>query len=332
MTSDAVRAAAASPDLNHRDPVYLGLVQDLKRSLRGMSDGYEPFLLGGAGTAGIEAMITSCVRTGPVLIITNGYYSDRLDAIFLVHGIPHTTLRFDWLEPWDLGMIERTLAKGRFEAVLGVHHETTTGRLNPIGELARIAAPYEAKVLVDASSSFGADELDFSGLHAVACGANKCLHGLPGLSFVLLEPSFAAQIRDYPRRTYYLSLQMYEGDQPPLTPPVPLMLAFSQALHEFESAGGQSARQAIYQSRAKTTREGLAKRGYEFSVPEEVASCTLTMATIPDGLTFDAWFERNYERGFVLYGCKGPLRDRFFQVGHMGEIPDGAIEEWLAGL
>lgn len=332
MTSEAVRQASAQPDLNHRDPEYLSLAREVKHHLRDLSPGFEPYLIGGSGTAAIEAMVTSCVRSGPALILANGYYSDRLDAIFLVHGIPHTTLRFDWMGGWDLGLVDKTLAAGGYEVVLAVHHETTTGRLNPVEELAALGSRHGVKVLVDAMSSFGADPLTLDGVHAVAASANKCLHGLPGVGFVLVEHGLAESIKGYPRRTYYLSLPMYGGESPPLTAPVPAMLAFRQALREFHAGGGLAGRLASYQVKTELMRSGLRARGYELPVPDDEASCTLTTASLPRGRSFQSWFDEQYARGYVIYACKGELRDRYFQASVMGEVTPAHVEAWLSGL
>lgn len=34
----------------------------------------------------------------------------------------------------------------------------------------------------------------------------------------------------------------------------------------------------------------------------------------------------NRERGFALYGCKGVLPERFFQVSNMGEVTDAPLD------
>lgn len=334
MTSERVRQAAALPDLNHRDPRFIDLVRVVRGSLLEMAgleaDDWTPYLIGGSGTAAMEAMITSCIKSGPALVLSNGYYSERLAAIFEVHGIPHDTLRFGWLEPWDLSQIERKLEESRYGAVLCAHHETTSGRLNPIGELGRIARRRGAHVLVDAISSLGADDVDFGSLDAVCATSGKCLHGLPGIGIVFVRSTLKPTLASVPRRTYYLSLPMYESDVPPLTPPVALLHAMRAALLECAEGGGQAARRARYLSQASRIRSELASYGLTFAVPEEQSSVALTVASVPAGWRADRWLEANYDRGFELYPCKGELAERFFQVSTMGEVADGQVDGWLA--
>lgn len=330
MTTETVRQASALPDMNHRDPAYLSLVQETKHHLRHMYPGLEDWavaLVGGSGTAAVEAMVTSCVGDGPVLIVANGYYSDRIDQIFHIHGIPCKTLSFPWLGAWDLEMIRSELASTAYEAVFAVHNETTTGRLNPVAELGRLAHEHSARCFVDAMSSFGADPLDVSHLDAVCSSANKCIHGLPGVSFVMLAPDLACRLDDFPRRTYYLSLAMMVGDEPALTPPVPALQAFRQALVEM-LPGYAMGRQKVYESRVQYLREAMKGLGLATPIPVTEASRTLVMATLPDRTSYKEWFDMNYSAGYVLYGCKGVLADRFFQVSVMGALPDHALAGW----
>src|SRR5512144_2511467 len=100
MTSETVRQAAALPDLNHHEPEYLELLADTKRRLRSVypaTVGWTPYLLGGSGTAAVEAMVTSCVERGPVLVVENGYYSARIVDILKIHRIPFETFTLGWL-------------------------------------------------------------------------------------------------------------------------------------------------------------------------------------------------------------------------------------------
>ncbi len=331
MTSEGVRQAAALPDLNHRDPEYLSLVQEVKRRLLGLytstTEDWHSYLLGGSGTLAVEAMVTSCIRTGPVLILENGYYSSRIREVLEIHGIPYKALAFGWLEPINLDAVRLELQNG-YEAVLAAHNETTTGRLNDINAIGVLAKAHGARCLVDAMSSFGADAIDFEDLDAVCSSANKCLHGLPGVSFVLMAEELAKEISSFPRRSYYMSLPMYSGDNPPLTPPVPVLQALRTALREYPE-GGAAAREVDYRSKRELIRSGLSEMGLNPVLGPQESSVTLTTANLPIGWTYEKWFEANYNAGYVLYGCKGELKRSCFQVSNMGDLTICQIEDWI---
>src|SRR5664279_5451466 len=75
----------------------------------------------------------------------------------------------------------------------------------------------------------------------VACTSNKCLHGLPGTSFVLLSPEGAARAADAPRRSLYLDIAGYLEAQKkstvPFTPAVPAVYGLEAALDELLDEG-----------------------------------------------------------------------------------------------
>lgn len=329
MTSETVRLAAASPDLNHREPEYLDLVRETKARLLTvypeLSHGWTPYLLGGSGTAAVEAMVTSLIERGPVLVLENGYYSARIVDILEVHGIPYEVLSCPWdrTEPFH-DLSDLALESGHFEAVLMTHHETTLGRLNPVAKVSEVCRAAGMKLLVDAMSSFGADPVPLDGVTAIASSANKCLHGLPGVSFVLVN----GELPTVGPRSYYLHLARYAGDAPPLTPPVPTLQAFRQTLREMPE-GGALERGSQYRALRDWLEAELVSRGFSFAVPGSESSCSLLCPSLPGGWTFEKWYAANHEAGFALYGCKGAFRERFFQVSVMGEVRREHLDAWL---
>jgi 2-aminoethylphosphonate-pyruvate transaminase len=327
MTSDTVRQAAALPDMNHREPVYVELLGEVRERLLGLVDtpGWRTCLIGGSGTAAVEAMVSSCVDKGPVLAIANGYYSERIVDLLAVHHIEHEELRFGWLDPWDFDQIRAKLASGRFEAVVAVHNETTTGRLNDVAKLGQLCRDLGVRCLVDAMSSFGVEAIDFAHLDAVASSANKCLHGIPGVSFVLLSDEMARQVAGAKPRTYYLSLGRYLASDTPLTPPLPAMAALRQALREM---GSRTSRYERYAQLNHAIRAGLGERGFQSVVPAAEASIAVTTFAAPGDAS--DWIEANRQCGYLLYGCKGPLQRTHFQVANMGEVTLEQIGDWLA--
>src|SRR2546429_9035162 len=68
-----------------------------------------------------------------------------------------------------------------------VHCETTTGILNPVEEVGRIARRLQRTFIVDAMSSFGGMPMDIRGcgIDLLVSSANKCIQGVPGFGFVL---------------------------------------------------------------------------------------------------------------------------------------------------
>jgi len=180
-------------------------------------------------------------------------------------------------------------------------------------------------------SSFGADPIDFTNLDAACASGNKCLHAIPGVAFVLVRENIVSEMDTVPRQSYYMSLPLYAGDAPPLTPPVPSLAALRQALREYPT-DGVAGRHADYTRKAQFIRKQLVARGFMSPISFDEQTCTLSMFNIPSGLTFDRWFDLNLEAGFVIYGCKGWLREKYFQIANMGELSMAQIESWVESV
>ena len=158
----------------------------------------------GSGTFAVEAMLTTFApKDGLVLTLVNGAYGQRAKRILeiagrkvIVHETPEDT-------PPDLSAVERILATTpAITHVFAVHCETTSGILNPIDDIAALAARHGKRLLIDAMSAFGALPLDArkSPFDAVAASANKCLEGVPGLAFVVCRREALAETEGNGRR------------------------------------------------------------------------------------------------------------------------------------
>lgn len=325
QTPEAVRLAAAEPDRNHRESDFLHRYAAVRRLLLEVNPGtqdWTPHLIGGSGTLAVEAMVTSLVQEGPVLVVANGYYSERIGAILAAHGIPHDELRLPWTQPASAARVIETLSAKPYQAVLLTHNETTTGALNPIREIGQWCRAQGLTVLVDAMSSFGADPIPTDAIDAFASSANKCLHGLAGVSFVLTRPGlpyFQAT------RSYSLDLRRYAGDVPLMTPPVPLVLALEAALKLYP---GLELRRLDYLAKRNLIRKTLLEKGFELVLGEKDSSSTLTCVKMPDGVPLADWMAANERAGFQLYGCKGELAAEHFQVANMGDLSLADINTW----
>jgi 2-aminoethylphosphonate-pyruvate transaminase len=340
--SVGVRKAAMRTDYCHREPEFFDL-QDRVRS--GLLDiyGNDPgewsaVLLGGSGTTALEAMLASLLpRAARLLVLENGVYGERITQIAQIHGVEHEVLHHGWLDPWDPGRLEDRLTKGGITHIAAVHHETTTGRLNPIGDLARLCERHDVRLLLDAVSSFGAESLPFDSPALAACAAtaNKCLHGITGLCMVICRRSDLEGACD-PPRSLVLDLALWSGHQDrrstPFTPSVNSMLALEQALIELEQQGGYRARHARYSRLAGIVARKLAQHGIENLLPEGESSSVLRAYRLPPTLDYEQLHERLKQRGFVIYAGQGKMASGMFRISTMGEISDYDRERLLAAL
>ncbi len=340
--SEGVRKAAVSADLCHREPEYFQLQgrvrQDLLEVYGCSEDDWAAVLLGGSGTTALEAMLTSLPgRDARMLVIENGVYGERIARIAEIHGIAFEALQFGWTEPIDFARVEDALTGGGFTHLAAVHHETTTGRLNDVARLAELCEAHGAELLLDAVSSFGAEAIPFDSPALAACAAtaNKCLHGIPGLCFVVARRSALASGAQPPRSLYLdlaLWLDKQDQDSTPFTPSVNAVLALDKALEELRLQGGWHARHARYSKLAGRVRRALAARGVETLLPADDSSCVLVAYRIPDGMTYAAIHDRLKQWGFVIYAGQGKLAAELFRISTMGDITHYDMERLLAAI
>lgn len=329
--SEGVRAAVARVDLCHREPEYFEL-QDAV--ITGLLNVYQcdpavwaAVLIGGSGTSALEAMMASLLPADAhVLVLENGVYGERLSHIASIHGIRSQALKAGWGDAIDLQALGDLLATGQYSHVLAVHHETTTGRLNPVDEIAALCTKFKAGLLLDAVSSFAAESIPFAheSLLAIAATANKCLHGIPGLAMVLCRRTALDQ--GVEPRTLSLHLPLWAEQQArqstPFTPPVNGLLGLAQALKELKKQGGWKSRRLRYRKLAARVAETCRQLGVSEWLPAQESSCVLRSYHLPVGLTYNQLHDGLKQQGFVIYAGQGDLAAQLFRISTMGEISD----------
>lgn len=326
--SERVRRALLQPDLCHREPEFSELQSHIRQQLLQVYDlddaEWNPVLLTGSGTAAVEAMLSSLVPAdGRVLILANGVYGERMARMANVYGIAHDHRQQAWGSMLDMNSIHSWLEQTHYTHVAVVHHETTTGRLNQLDALAELADSRGAQLLIDGVSSFGAELLKFNDWPVAACAAtaNKCLHGVPGLSFVITRRQVLAHDT---ARNLYLDLNTYAREQDnggtPFTQSVQCCYALDAALAECLEAGGWQSRQALYRQRMRIVREGLIAAGIEPLLDDDASSCVLNGFKLPPGLEYTTLHDRLKEAGFVIYAGQGQFAQSIFRIAVMGEM------------
>jgi len=340
--TDRVRQALLKADMCHREPEVSELLQSIRHKLVrafDLENQFSAVVTTGSGTAALEMGVSSCLTPGKsMLIIRNGVYGERIASMAEAYGFSKITLDYEWGQPPDMEDIRQALQKNPdIEVVAMVHHETTTGLLNPVHEVGEIVHQQGKRFLVDAISSLGGDTLDFERAHIDICigTANKCLQGLPGVSFVLVRNEEWPRLEQVPVRSVYFNLtknyQAQAKGDTLFTPSIQIHYAFEAALEELleETVSGRITR---YRSAADLLREGFRELGLELWVPQERLSNTLTSLKLPEGLTYPALHDRLREEGFVIYAGQGGLTQKIFRIANMGDIKKDEFQNLLMAL
>ena len=331
-TSESVKLAMLR-DAGSRDSEFISIVRRIREKLLLVagagSEAYEAIPLQGSGTFGIEAVLSSCVpEAGRLLVAVNGAYGRRMVDIAQRLRIPVTQLDGPEHLPIDVAEFERALAAERGITHVGlIHCETSTGIINPVEALGAAAQRVGATSIVDAMSSFGAIDLDLLKANAafLVSSANKCLEGVPGFSFVLARRADLLSSEGIARSVVLDLPSQWRGlerdGQFRFTPPTHALLAFHQALQEFDAEGGITGRAARYAANRATLRRGMNELGFQEYLAPEHQSYIITSYRYPDARPFD--FEAFYSalgvRGFTIY--PGKVRGaNCFRIGTIGRL------------
>ena len=325
--SDRVRQALTKPDMCHRESEFSQMMKRTKEKILQLYDlngTHSVIIITGSGTTSLEAAVSA---VDDVLVISNGVYGERISKIASMYDIQRSKLTFEWTVPPDLNLIEKALdSDSKIQTIAVVHHETTTGLLNPIDEIADLAKRFKKRILIDAVSSFGGEMFNANNIDMIVGTANKCIHGVPGLSFLVYKKDM-----NFKTRNFYLDLNKYLQDNIPFTPAVQTYYALEQALDELIEEGVEN-RNNRYKSLSNLIRAELKQLGFQFVIPEAQYSSTITSVYLPKGLSYDFLHDKLKESGYIIYAGQGHLKDKIFRVANMGELSRKDIETFLTIL
>lgn len=331
-------------DWGSREPAFIALTAEMRERLLAVCHGHDSHVavpLQGSGTFVVEAAITSLVpRNGKLLVLVNGSYGERMVDIARRLGRDVEALRWPEYRPVEPDKVEQTLASdAAITHVALVHCETTAGLLNPLKPVAEAVARQGRTLLLDAMSSFGALEIDLATtpVAAVLASSNKCLEGVPGLGFAIVEHSVIAGAKGV---SSSLSLDLHDqwrglesNGQWRFTPPVQVVAALVETLRALEQEGGQTARLRRYQDNFDALAVGMRRLGFRLFLDEAVQAPIIATFHPLEGRAFD--FERFYAalaaRGFVIYPGK-LTRAESFRVGCIGALDRRDFERLLTAI
>lgn len=342
--TESVRESLMQRDMCHRESAFSELMGEVRDRLcqvyESEREAWTSVLLTGSGTAAVESMVGSLVTgVGTALVAANGVYGERMESMLKHAGKNPVMVRSDWTDPIDFDEVEEQLKQvSSIEHVIAVHHETTTGRLNDLDRLAAICSRHGKRMLIDGVSSFGGErlELDNWPIDAVAATANKCLHGIPGIAFVLMPRAFAEGLRAGAPSLYLDLATNFAAQQkgyPAFTPAIQSLYALKRALVELESDGGWQQRYEIYRSRSARVMTALGEFGIEpLLISPQDRSSVLTAYRLPAGNDYDSLSEPLLEQRIVIYAGQKELERIIFRIAVMGDLQEDDFQTLIATI
>lgn len=331
-TSDSVKQSLIVNDICPREDEFGDLMTEIVNGLINIGNGegtHEACMFAASGTGAVEGILTSALDASKkALIITNGAYGFRMKQICESYQLPFKTI-CDFGEYPDVGAVEAQLRDGDFTHLAMIHHETSTGMMNPLEEIARICEELDVTLIVDAMSSYGAYPIDLkeTKIGYLAASSNKCIQGMAGLSFVVFQKEQLAELERNTGNFYFDIYKQWkylkEKNQLRFTPPVQVCYAFKKAIEEARKET-VPARWERYQTNWEILYNGMSDLGFEFFLPLEQQSKILMAVNLDEKLPqgFDHFHDHLFERNITVYPGVIP-ESNTFRMAVIGDLqPD----------
>jgi len=328
-----VLEALSRPTIGHLDPLFIGMMDELKQLLRYafQTENEVTMPISAPGSAGMECCFVNLVEPGDkVIVCRNGAFGGRMLENIKRSGGEAIIVDDPWGRAVDPEKVEAALQANPDAVILAfVHAETSTGALSDAQTLARLAHEHDCVTIVDTVTSLGGVPLkvDEWELDAVYSGTQKCLSCIPGLSPVTFSQRAMDKVRKRQSVTqsWFLDLKLmlgyWEGEGKRAyhhTAPINPLYALHEALCILQEEGLENAWQR-HRSQHEALKGGLEKLGLQLSVPEAERLPQLNAVSIPAGVNDAAvrsslLQDYNLEIGAGLGESAGKL----WRIGLMG--------------
>lgn len=318
------------PMTGHRGRAFEAMFARIEAGLRDVFLTSRPVYVGTTSATGFMEMAIRNAPEGRILSLVNGGFSERFARIAESCGRTVERIVVPWGETYDLDVVDQTLAAGQFAAVTVAHSETSTGVLTDVHAIAPVAHAHGAILIVDSVSGAGGAKLtvDESGLDFVLTGSQKALALPPGLAFAVASAEYVERAKQVPNRGYYFDVVQYDENaarnETPSTPATSLLYALEAQMGDIGREGIEMRWERHIEMRDTTAEwvEGMQqRRGVELGIlaAEGSRSPTVTVITLPKGMTTKEVREGVSTRGYTVGGGYGKLAATTFRIGHMGD-------------
>jgi alanine-glyoxylate transaminase/serine-glyoxylate transaminase/serine-pyruvate transaminase len=327
-----VYKAMATPMLGHLDPQFIQIMDEVMEMTRSVFQTKNEItsVISATGTSGMETCLVNLLEPGDTaLVCVSGVFSGRIADIVGRCGANLVRVDAPWGTSVDPSQVKEALKQCKPKLVAMVHAETSTGVLQPLEEIGRLAREAGALFLVDAVTSLGGTDLkvDEWGIDAIYSCTQKCISAPPGLSPVSFS-SKALEVMDARKtkiQSFYLDLSLlrkyWTGTKRAYhhTAPISMFYAAHEALRMLHEEGLE-ARFKRHKQNHEILRDGLESMGFEFLVAPQFRIPMLNAVKIPAG--FDDVTVRSRllnEYNIEIGAGLGDFAGKIWRIGLMGE-------------
>ena len=280
----------------------------------------------GSGTGAMSAVVENyCTTKKKAFVIDGGSFGHRWSQLCKYYGVPVFDYAVPFAKDINYSELEAVVSEVKPDVLLCQHHETSSGQLFDLREISRICHANQVSLVVDAISSFLAEELNMDQLGIDICitSTQKGLNIPPGLSILF----FNERLCGYPfnHKGYYWDFEEnfsnLKRGQTPFSPATILYLQLHARLKQLEAEGGEHKNIESVRHRALYFRN-LCKQ-YGWDVPAENPSVAVTGFQTSDSEKRNVFNKliADYETYIMPNSVPG-----FYRVSHMGLQTDEDLD------
>ena len=327
QSSDRVREVGAEQVPYFRTPEFSEIMLENEKLMRKFAKAGEDsrvVFITGSGTASMEACIMNLFNENDnVLIVNGGSFGQRFVELCQLHSIKFTEIKIPLGETLTQEMLSNYDGKDYTGFLVNVH-ETSTGEHYDIKLISDFCKKNNIFLLVDAISSFLADEFDMKELDvgAMITGSQKALACPPGISIIVLSKKAIKKMEEIEVKCMYFDLKNAlkngERGQTPFTPAVGILRQINVRLKEIENQGGVESEINKIKGLAEYFREGIKDLPFDI-VPANPSNAVTALHPHKEN-AYDIFTILKDEYNIWICPNGGDLKDKIFRVGHIGYL------------
>lgn len=327
MSSKTVCEVGAEQVPYFRTPEFSEIMFENERLIKkyaGAEEYARAVFITGSGTASMEASIMNVfTQDDKVLVINGGSFGYRFVELCQIYKIPYQEIKLDFGKALMKEHLSEYENKGFTGFVVNIH-ETSTGVHYDLGLISDFCKRNGIFLVVDAISSFLADEIDMklTGIDVLITGSQKALACPPGVSIIVLSERAVKKVESRDVGCMYLNLKraLKDGErgQTPFTPAVGILRQINKRLKEIEIDGGAEAEIKRVSEIAVDFRTKI--NGLPFEIVSESLSNAVTPLHPISASAYIVFTILKDEYDIWVCPNGGELADKIFRVGHIGAL------------
>lgn len=287
-----------------------------------------------SGTAGMEAVIENCtVENDKAIVVNGGTFGHRFCELLEYHDIEFSSINLEWNEQLTKAHLEPYSNNGYTMLFVNLH-ETSTGQLYDIEMLSKFAKENNLLLVVDAISTFLADEFDMNkyGIDTTIISSQKGLCLSAGLSFISFSERMLKRVNAKEKvSSKYFDFKDYlkniERGQTPYTPAVFIMYELQNMLELIEKEGGLKSRLNSIKEKCEYFRTKAVEIGLK--IPEYPLSNMLTPVCFEDIKAGEVVKILKDKYSIFVNPCGGKMADKLLRVSHIGNTTIADIDDLI---